>query len=120
MSKKTPEKLADGLEVLKSVETNLSADLLQLKELTSKIYSESSKLIELYDDLPLDRMRKIKILIEKVLDSRVEFLDRLEDLQEFYDCFESLVEDTRDFEKYYEEFYMKSVVERQRRSGRDR
>ena len=120
MSKTTPEKLSDGLDVLRSVETNLDSDLKTLKDLTSKIYSESAKLIDLYDDLPLARMRKIKIFIEKVLESRVEFLDRLEDLQECYDCFDSLVEDTKEFRQYYEEVYMKSVLERQNRSSRDR
>ena len=120
MTKTTPEKLSDGLEILTSVETNLAADLESLKELTSKIYSESSKLIDLYDDLPLSRMRKIKISIEKVLDSRVEFLDRLEDLQEVYDCFSSLVKDTNEFRRYYEDVYMKSVLDRQNRSSRDR
>lgn len=120
MSKTTPEKLSDGLEILKTVETNLHSDLEKLKDLTSKIYSESSKLIDLYDDLPLARMRKIKISIEKVLETRVEFLDRLEDLQEVYDCFDSLVEDTKEFRRYYEEVYMKSVLERQNRSSRDR
>ena len=118
MSKTTPEKLSDGLEILKTVEINLSSDLETLKDLTSKIYSESAKLIDLYDDLPLSRMRKIKISIEKV--SRLAFLDRLEDLQEVYDCFDSLVEDTKEFRQYYEEIYMKTVIERQNRSSRDR
>lgn len=120
MSKTTPEKLSDGLEILKTVEINLSSDLETLKDLTSKIYSESAKLIDLYDDLPLARMRKIKISIEKVLNSRLEFLDRLEDLQEVYDYFDSLVEDTKEFRQYYEEIYMKTVIERQNRSSRDR
>lgn len=118
-SKITPEKIRDGLSQFKSVD-KLEKILFSISEMSREAVLESSKMIEIFEDLPIDRMRKIKPLIETVQSDRDEFLDSLESLDDTVDNLKSLIESIKNLETYFNEVYLVSVENRKNRSQRGR
>lgn len=118
-NKSTPEKISDGLSQFKIVD-NLEKTLLSISEMSQSAISDSSKMIEIFEDLPLDRMRKIRPLIEQVQSDRDEFLDSLESLDDTIDDLRALIDSVKKLETYFNEIYLVSVENRKNRSQRGR
>ena len=120
MSRKTtPEKIRDGLSQLKILE-HLEQNLISISKISDQTILESSKMIEIFDDLPIDRMRKIKPLIEQVQTSRDDLLDSMESLEDTIDSMKNLIDSVKKLETYFNEVYLVSVEDRKNRSQRGR
>lgn len=119
MNKSTPEKISDGLNQFKIVD-NLEKTLFSISEMSQKAIEDSSKMIEIFEDLPIDRMRKIRPLIEQVQSDRDEFLDSLESLDDTIDDLRALIDSVKKLETYFNEVYLVSVENRKNRSQRGR
>lgn len=118
-NKTTPEKISDGLDQFKILE-DLEKTLSSISVMSESAFIESSKTIEIFEDLPIDRMRKIRPLIERVQSDRDEFLDSLESLEDTIDNLRSLIESVKKLEIYFNEVYLVSVENRKNRSQRGR
>lgn len=118
-NKSTPEKISDGLSQFKIVD-NLEKTLFSISEMSQSAISESSKITEIFEDLPVDRMRKIRPLIEQVQSDRDEFLDSLESLDDTIDNLKTLIDSIEKLETYFNEVYLVSVENRKNRSQRGR
>lgn len=118
-NKSTPEKISDGLSQFKIVD-NLEKTLLSISEMSHSAILDSSKMIEIFEDLPLDRMRKIRPLIEQVQSDRDELLDSLESLDDTIDDLRALIDSVKKLETYFHEVYLVSVENRKNRSQRGR
>lgn len=118
-NKSTPEKISDGLSQFKIVD-NLEKTLLSISEMSQSAILDSSKMIEIFEDLPLDRMRKIRPLIEQVQSDRDELLDSLESLDDTIDDLRALIGSVKKLETYFNEVYLVSVENRKNRSQRGR
>lgn len=118
-SKTTPEKIQDGLSQFKILD-HLDKNLTSISEISSKTILESSKMIEIFEDLPIDRMRKIKPLIEQVQTNRDNLIDSLESLEDTIDSMKNLIDSVKKLETYFNEVYLVSVENRKNRSQRGR
>ena len=118
-NKSTPEKISDGLSQFKIVD-NLEKTLLSISEMSQSAILNSSKMIEIFEDLPLDRMRKIRPLIEQVQSDRDELLDSLESLDDTIDDLRALIDSVKKLETYFNEGDLVAVENRKNRSQRGR
>lgn len=118
-SKTTPEKIRDGLDQFKILD-HLEKNLVSIYEISDNTISESSKIIEIFEDLPINRMRKIRPLIEEVQTNRDDLLDALESVEDTIDSMKNLIESVKKLETYFNEVYLVSVENRKNRSQRGR
>lgn len=118
-SKTTPEKIRDGLDQFKILD-HLEKNLVSISKISDNTISESSKIIEIFEDLPIDRMRKIRPLIEEVQTNRDDLLDALESLEDTIDSMKNLIDSVKKLETYFNEVYLVSVENRKNRSQRGR
>lgn len=118
-SKTTPEKIRDGLDQFKILD-HLEKNLVSISEISDNTISESSKIIEIFEDLPIDRMRKIRPLIEEVQTNRDDLLDALESVEDTIDSMKNLIDSVKKLETYFNEVYLVSVENRKNRSQRGR
>ena len=115
----TPEKIRDGLSQFKIVD-NLEKTLFSIAELSRNAILDSSKMIDIFEDLPIDRMRKIRPLIEEVQTNRDDLLESLESVEDTIDSMKNLIESVKKLETYFNEVYLVSVENRKNRSQRGR
>lgn len=111
----TPEKIEYGLDILNKSLSEIRQQFDTIISSSQKIYSSTSTILDVYDDLPLDRMRNIRPLIEDVLDKKDEYADelsRLESLKDSIDLFEKSV---KTLNSYFSNIYMESVRARESR-----
>lgn len=111
----TPEKIEYGLDILNKSLSEIRQQFDTIISSSQKIYSSTSTILDVYDDLPLDRMRNIRPLIEDVLDKKDEYTDelsRLESLKDSIDLFEKSV---KTLNSYFSNIYMESVRARESR-----
>ena len=118
-SKSTPDKILDGLSQFRVVD-DLEKSFLAISKISEESIVESSKLIDIFDDLPIDRMRKIRPLIEQVQTNRDDLLDSLESLEDTVDSMKNLIDSIKKLETYFNEVYLVSVENRKNRSQRGR
>lgn len=118
-SRTTPEKIRDGLDQFKILD-HLESNLISILEISDKTILESSKMIEIFEDLPIDRMRKIRPLIEQVQTNRDDLLDSMESLEDMIDSMKNLIDSVKKLETYFNEVYLVSVENRKNRSQRGR
>ena len=118
-SKTTPEKIRDGLDQFKILD-HLEKNLVSISEISDNTISESSKIIEIFEDLPIDRMRKIRPLIDEVQTNRDDLLDALESVEDTIDSMKNLIDSVKKLETYFNEVYLVSVENRKNRSQRGR
>ena len=118
-SKTTPEKIRDGLDQFKILD-HLEKNLVSISDISDNTISESSKMIEIFEDLPIDRMRKIRPLIEEVQTNRDDLLDALESVEDTIDSMKNLIDSVKKLETYFNEVYLVSVENRKNRSQRGR
>lgn len=111
----TPEKIEYGLDILNKSLSEIRQQFDTIVSSSQKIYSSTSTILDVYDDLPLDRLRNIRPLIEDVLDKKDEYADelsRLESLKDSIDLFEKSV---KTLNSYFSNIYMESVRARESR-----
>lgn len=111
----TPEKIEYGLDILNKSLSEIRQQFDTIISSSQKIYSSTSTILDVYDDLPLDRLRNIRPLIEDVLDKKDEYADelsRLESLKDSIDLFEKSV---KTLNSYFSNIYMESVRARESR-----
>ena len=111
----TPEKIEYGLDILNKSLSEIRQQFDTIISSSQKIYSSTSTILDVYDELPLDRMRNIRPLIEDVLDKKDEYADelsRLESLKDSIDLFEKSV---KTLNSYFSNIYMESVRARESR-----
>lgn len=111
----TPEKIEYGLDILNKSLSEIRQQFDTIISSSQKIYSSTSAILDVYDDLPLDRLRNIRPLIEDVLDKKDEYADelsRLESLKDSIDLFEKSV---KTLNSYFSNIYMESVRARESR-----
>lgn len=118
-SKTTREKIREGLDQFKILD-HLEKNLISISEISDKTILESSKMIEIFEDLPIDRMRKIRPLIEQVQTNRDDLLDSMESLEDTIDLMKNLIDSIKKLETYFNEVYLVSVENRKNRSQRGR
>lgn len=118
-NKTTPEKIRDGLSQFKILD-HLEKNLIAISEISDKTIVESSKMIEIFEDLPIDRTRKIRPLIEQVQTNRDDLIDSLESLEDMIDSMKNLIDSVKKLETYFNEVYLVSVENRKNRSQRGR
>ena len=118
-SRTTPEKIRDGLDQFKMLD-HLESNLISISEISDKTILESSKMIEIFEDLPIDRLRKIRPLIEQVQTNRDDLLDSMESLEDTIDSMKNLIDSVKKLETYFNEVYLVSVENRKNRSQRGR
>ena len=111
----TPEKIEYGLDILNKSSSEIRQQFDTIISSSQKIYSSTSTILDVYDDLPLDRLRNIRPLIEDVLDKKDKYADelsRLESLKDSIDLFEKSV---KTLNSYFSNIYMESVRARESR-----
>ena len=111
----TPEKIEYGLDILNKSSSEIRQQFDTIISSSQKIYSSTSTILDVYDDLPLDRLRNIRPLIEDVLDKKDKYADelsRLETLKHSIDLFEKSV---KTLNSYFSNIYMESVRARESR-----
>ena len=111
----TPEKIEYGLDILNKSLSEIRQQFDTIISSSQKIYSSTSTILDVYDDLPRDRLRNIRPLIEDVLDKKDEYADelsRLESLKDSIDLFEKSV---KTLNSYFSNIYMESVRARESR-----
>ena len=108
----TPEKIEYGLEILNR---SLSDVKQQFEIIDSSSRTSTSTILDVYDDLPIDRMRNIKPLIEDVIDKRDDYLDELSRLESLKDSIESFEKSVETLNSYFQDVYMESVRARESR-----
>lgn len=111
----TPEKIEYGLEILNRSLSDVKQQFEIIDSSSRKIYTSTSTILDVYDDLPIDRMRNIKPLIEDVIDKRDDYLDELSRLESLKDSIESFEKSVETLNSYFQDVYMESVRARESR-----
>lgn len=111
----TPEKIEVGLEVLDRCLKDVYKNFYLIESSSQQIYKSTASVLDVYDDLPLERMRAIKPLIEEVIDKRDELVDDLSRLESLKDSIDAIQSAVKNLNSYFQDVYMESVRARESR-----
>lgn len=111
----TPEKIEAGLEILDRCLKDVSKHFDSIEASSQQIYKSTASVLDVYDDLPIERMRAIKPLIEEVIDKRDEFADDLSRLESLKDSIDAIQSAVKNLNSYFQDVYMHSVRARESR-----
>lgn len=113
----TPTKIDRSIDLLEKSLKLLSEDYSKLEDLSKTIYQHASESLEAFEDVPVERLRKIKTLIKDSQTKRDDLIDSMSRIEDFKKSLKELSESTKSLRQYFDEQYMDSV---RIRSQRDR
>lgn len=121
MSKKsTPEKIETAIAVMNSELETIEDSFITIKSESEQIYESLSKTLDVFDDLPIDRMRKIKPYLENVRLAKDQMISSSETLESYSKVLLNTKKSIEELRSYFEDVYMQTVRDRENRSHKDR
>lgn len=113
----TPEKIGRSIDSFEDDLIKISKCIEQLDHLSADLFDSIAATLSRFDDVPVERLRKIRLLIEDVQEKRDHLLDAAKSVEEFKDSAKDLNASMKALKLYYDETYMPSV---EARINRDR
>lgn len=121
MSKKsTPEKIEIAITVMNSELETIEDSFITIRSESEQIYESLSKTLDVFDDLPIDRMRKIKPYLENARLAKDQMISSSETLESYSKVLLNTKKSIEELRSYFEDVYMQTVRDRENRSHKDR
>ena len=121
MSKKsTPEKIEIAIAVMNSELETIEDSFSTIRSESEQIYESLSKTLDVFDDLPIDRMRKIKPYLENARLAKDQMISSSETLESYSKVLSNTKKSIEELRSYFEDVYMQTVRDRENRSHKDR
>ena len=117
MSKTTPEKIGASLDDIEKDVSEISSLIAELDSVKSKIMNTLARSLDRFEDVPIERLRKIRPMIEAVQSHRDRLIDSSQKIEDFSEKANDMKHSIEDLRKYYDDQYMTSV---NARANRDR
>lgn len=111
----TPDKIRESIDHVDLDIKEIEELSNQIEDLSKNIFRASSRLMTRFDEVPVDRLRKIKPLIESVQSNVDVLIESASSIEEFRKISSDLKESSNELRRYFEDVYMSSVLSRQQR-----
>ena len=113
----TPEKIESSLTAIEKDSQKLDQPIAQYSKISEEIYDTLFASLARFDDVPVERLRKIRSYIEEVQSNRDNLVEASQSLEKFAVSAKDRKDSISKLRKYYDENYSVSV---QKRIDRDR
>ena len=117
MSRSTPEKIGASLNDIEKDISDITALIEELDSVKSRIMQSLARSLDRFEDVPIERLRKIRPLIEAVQSYRDRLIGSSQKIEDFSEKANDMKHSIEDLRKYYDDQYMSSV---NARANRDR
>lgn len=117
MSRSTPEKINRSLNDIEKDISDITALIAELDSVKSRIMQSLARSLDRFEDVPIERLRKIRPMIEAVQSHRDRLIDSSQKIEDFSEKTNDMKHSIEDLRKYYDDQYMTSV---NARANRDR
>lgn len=116
----TPEKIETAISVMNEELETIEDSFSTIRSESEQIYESLSKTLEIFDDLPIDRMRKIKPYLENARSAKDQMISSSESLESYSKVLLNARKSVEELRSYFEDVYMQTVRDRENRSHKDR
>lgn len=109
MSRSTPEKIGASLNDIEKDISDIVSLITELDSVKSRIMQALAKSLDRFEDVPIERLRKIRPMIEAVQSHRDRLIDSSQKIEDFSEKTNDLKRSIEELRKYYDDQYMTSV-----------
>lgn len=109
MSRSTPEKIGASLNDIEKDISDMTALIAELDSVKSRIMQALARSLDRFEDVPIERLRKIRPMIEAVQSHRDRLIDSSQKIEDFSEKANDMKHSIEDLRKYYDDQYMASV-----------
>ena len=108
----TPEKIGRSLNSFEGDLLKIDESVTRLDEVSSDLFAALAETLARFDDVPVERLRKIRPLIEDVQEKRDDLLTAAKSIEDFKTSAKDLKSSVKHLKTYYDDTYMASVEAR--------
>ena len=109
MSRSTPEKIGASLDDIEKDISDITSLIVELDSVKSRIIQSLAMSLDRFEDVPIERLRKIRPMIEAVQSHRDRLIDSSQKIEDFSEKTNDLKRSIEELRKYYDDQYMTSV-----------